>query len=79
MTARISSSAAPISAAASADRAAERVTMELGPRNEREIQSALEREVEAERWTSLDRALRNIADEGAWNCRHPSWCAGFGS
>jgi type IV secretory pathway VirD2 relaxase len=47
------------------DRAAERVTMELGPRSEREIQSALEREVGAERWTSLDRALRNIADEGA--------------
>ncbi len=47
------------------DRAAERVTMELGPRCEREIQSALEKEVEAERWTSLDRALRNIADEGA--------------
>jgi type IV secretory pathway VirD2 relaxase len=42
-----------------------RVTMELGPRSEREIQSTLEREVEAERWTSLDRALRNIADEGA--------------
>jgi type IV secretory pathway VirD2 relaxase len=47
------------------DRAVERVTMELGPRSEREIQSALEKEVEAERWTSLDRALRNIADEGA--------------
>jgi type IV secretory pathway VirD2 relaxase len=47
------------------DRAAERVTMELGPRSEREIQSALEKEVEAERWTSLDRALRNIADDGA--------------
>jgi type IV secretory pathway VirD2 relaxase len=47
------------------DRAAERVTMELGPRSEREIQSALEREVEAERWTSLDRALRNIVDDGA--------------
>jgi hypothetical protein len=47
------------------DRAAERVTLELGPRNEREIQSALEREVEAERWTSLDRALRNIADDNA--------------
>jgi len=47
------------------DRAAERITMELGPRSEREIQSALEKEVEAERWTSLDRALRNIADEGA--------------
>jgi type IV secretory pathway VirD2 relaxase len=47
------------------DRAAERVTLELGPRSEREIQSALEREVEAERWTSLDRALRNIADDNA--------------
>jgi type IV secretory pathway VirD2 relaxase len=47
------------------DRAAARVTLELGPRTEREIRSALEREVEAERWTSLDRALRNIADDGA--------------
>ena len=47
------------------DRAAERVTLELGPRSEREIRSALEREVEAERWTSLDRALRVAADEGA--------------
>lgn len=47
------------------DRAVERVTLELGPRSEREIRSALEREVEAERWTSLDRALRIAADEGA--------------
>jgi type IV secretory pathway VirD2 relaxase len=47
------------------DRAAERVTLELGPRSERDIQSALEREIEAERWTSLDRALRVAADEGA--------------
>jgi type IV secretory pathway VirD2 relaxase len=47
------------------DRAAERVTLELGPRSERDIQSVLEREVEAERWTSLDRALRIAADEGA--------------
>ena len=46
-------------------RAEERVTLELGPRSEQEIQSALEREVEAERWTNLDRALRNAADEGA--------------
>jgi type IV secretory pathway VirD2 relaxase len=45
------------------DRAAERVTLELGPRTEMDIRSALEREVEAERWTSLDRALRDIADE----------------
>ncbi len=47
------------------DRAAERVTLELGPRNEQEIRSALGKEVEAERWTSLDRTLRNIADDGA--------------
>jgi hypothetical protein len=47
------------------DRAAERVTLELGPHSEQEIRSALEREVEAERWTSLDRALRVAADEGA--------------
>jgi type IV secretory pathway VirD2 relaxase len=47
------------------DRAAERVTLELGPRSEQEIRSALERGVEAERWTSLDRALRVAADEGA--------------
>jgi type IV secretory pathway VirD2 relaxase len=45
------------------DRAAERVTLELGPRSERDIRTTLEREVEAERWTSLDRALRDIADE----------------
>jgi hypothetical protein len=47
------------------DRAAERVTLELGPRSEQEIRSALEREVEAERWTSLDRALRTAVDKGA--------------
>ena len=45
------------------DRAAERVTVELGPRSEHEIRTALEKEVEAERWTSLDRALRDIADD----------------
>jgi len=46
------------------DRAAERVTVELGPRSEHEIRTALEKEVEAERWTSLDRALRDVADDG---------------
>ena len=46
------------------DRAAERVTFELGPRSEHEIRTALEKEVEAERWTSLDRALREVADDG---------------
>ena len=46
-------------------RAAERVSLELGPRSDRQIQAGLEREVEAERWTGLDRALRTLADEGA--------------
>jgi type IV secretory pathway VirD2 relaxase len=46
------------------DRAAERVTVELGLRSEHEIRTALEKEVEAERWTSLDRALRDVADDG---------------
>ncbi|MGV7215153.1 relaxase/mobilization nuclease domain-containing protein [Bradyrhizobium sp. UFLA05-112] len=44
------------------DRAADRVTLELGPRSEHEIRASLEREVDAERWTSLDRALRDISD-----------------
>jgi type IV secretory pathway VirD2 relaxase len=44
------------------DRAADRVTLELGPRSEHEIRTSLEREVDAERWTSLDRALRDICD-----------------
>ncbi|WP_315769888.1 MULTISPECIES: relaxase/mobilization nuclease domain-containing protein [unclassified Bradyrhizobium] len=47
------------------ERAAERVALELGPRSEHEIKSALEREVDAEHWTGLDRALRAVADEGA--------------
>ena len=46
------------------DRAAERVTVELGPRSEHEIRTALEKEVEAERWTSLDRVIRDVADDG---------------
>jgi type IV secretory pathway VirD2 relaxase len=45
------------------DRAAERATLELGPRSELEIRTALEKEVDAERWTALDRALRSLADE----------------
>jgi type IV secretory pathway VirD2 relaxase len=45
-------------------RAAERVTLELGPRSEQEIRAGLENEVGAERWTSLDRSLRDISDEG---------------
>jgi type IV secretory pathway VirD2 relaxase len=46
-------------------RAADRVTLELGPRSDQEINAALEKEVEAERWTGLDRALRVAGDEGA--------------
>jgi type IV secretory pathway VirD2 relaxase len=46
-------------------RAEERVTLELGPRSEQEIRFALEKEVEAERWTGLDRVLRCAADDGA--------------
>jgi type IV secretory pathway VirD2 relaxase len=46
-------------------RAEERVTLELGPRSELEIRSTLEKEVDAERWTGLDRALRSRADDGA--------------
>ncbi|AJA10886.1 hypothetical protein SKP52_20100 [Sphingopyxis fribergensis] len=43
-------------------RAEDRVTLEMGPRTQREIQAALGREVQADRWTSLDRSLRDIAD-----------------
>ena len=46
-------------------RAEERVTLELGIRSEREITQALEREVDAERWTSLDRKIeRAVAESG---------------
>ncbi|MGG5889960.1 relaxase/mobilization nuclease domain-containing protein [Falsiroseomonas sp. HC035] len=40
------------------------VELELGPRTDKEIRSALEAEVGAERWTGLDGALRAAADEG---------------
>lgn len=46
-------------------RAAELVTAELGHRSEREIDLSLQREVEADRWTSLDRRLQSIADSNA--------------
>jgi type IV secretory pathway VirD2 relaxase len=44
-------------------RAEELVSIELGPKPEREVRSALEREVEVERWTRLDIAIRMAADE----------------
>src|SRR3546814_4606159 len=43
-------------------RAEERVTVELGPRSEQDIRTALEREVDADRWTSLDRQLQQRAN-----------------
>lgn len=43
-------------------RAQDLVTQELGPRTDREIELALERQVEAERWTQLDRQLVRDAD-----------------
>jgi type IV secretory pathway VirD2 relaxase len=46
-------------------RAAELVTAELGHRSERDIDLSLKREVEAERWTSLDRRLQSISDGNA--------------
>ncbi|HEO1695230.1 TPA: relaxase/mobilization nuclease and DUF3363 domain-containing protein [Pseudomonas aeruginosa] len=46
-------------------RAAELATEWLGPRTELEIQQTLGREVEQERWTSLDRTLqREVSDDG---------------
>jgi type IV secretory pathway VirD2 relaxase len=39
------------------------VALELGPRSEQAIRSGLERDVSAERWTGLDRALQSSADE----------------
>ena len=44
-------------------RAAELATEWLGPRTELEIQQTLQREVNQERWTSLDRTLQREADE----------------
>lgn len=42
-------------------RAQELLTRELGPRTDLEIQQSLNREVEADRWTGLDRALAREA------------------
>ncbi|MGD9693831.1 MAG: relaxase/mobilization nuclease domain-containing protein [Lautropia sp.] len=51
-------------------RAAELATEWLGPRTELEIQQALRREVEQERWTSLDRTLKREADDGRVQIEH---------
>jgi type IV secretory pathway VirD2 relaxase len=44
-------------------RAEELVGIELGPKPEREIRSALAREMQAERWTKLDQQIRFAANE----------------
>jgi type IV secretory pathway VirD2 relaxase len=44
-------------------RAEELVSVELGPKPEHEIRMAMEREVDAERWTGLDAVIRSVADE----------------
>lgn len=44
-------------------RAEELVSLELGPKSEREIASSLERELAADRWTRLDRTLREGLEE----------------
>ena len=50
-------------------RAAERATLELGPRTEHDIRQSLERETQAERWTSLDRDLVRHAADGIVDLR----------
>jgi type IV secretory pathway VirD2 relaxase len=42
-------------------RAEQLVTIELGPRSEQEIRQSLKRQVDADRWTSLDQALAREA------------------
>jgi type IV secretory pathway VirD2 relaxase len=44
-------------------RAEDLTTMELGPRSEHEIRHRLGREVEADRWTQLDRTLQRMAEQ----------------
>ncbi len=45
-------------------RATELATEWLGPRTELEIQRAMQREVDQERWTGLDRTLQRLAEDG---------------
>ena len=53
-------------------RAAELATRWLGPRTEREIRESLTREVEQERWTSLDQALQRSAQGTILDLADPS-------
>lgn len=45
------------------DQAQALVSLELGPRTQKEIAASLDKAVEAQRWTSLDQTLRGRADE----------------
>ena len=65
-------------------RAEQIVSLELGPKTEQEIASSLARDVSAERWTSLDRALRVQANDGGQSARrarrhHQSHASGAGA
>ena len=59
-------------------RAESLVSLELGPRSAEDIQASLDREVQSERWTSLDRALRSAADETGLVDLHARGPAGNG-
>lgn len=54
------------------ERAAELATKWLGPRTELEIQQSLRREVDQERWTSLDRTLQREAQGGLVHINQPT-------
>jgi type IV secretory pathway VirD2 relaxase len=54
------------------ERAAELSTEWLGPRTELEIQRTLLREVDQERWTSLDRTLKREAKDGLNHVNQPA-------
>ena len=54
------------------ERAAELSTEWLGPRTELEIQRTLLREVDQERWTSLDRTLQREAQDGLIHLNQPT-------
>ena len=53
------------------DRAGRLVTLELGPRTDQEVRRILEAEIDAERWTRLDRAIARDADSGVVDLRPP--------
>ena len=54
------------------ERASELATEWLGPRTEMEIQQSLRREVDQERWTSLDRTLQREAQGGLVHINQPT-------